>query len=189
MSTPDLVMSTADLVADGLTHQGFDVRDPVLERAHFLKVTNARHAYCEIMISENGTVTWEYRRFDGRLGPAQMTSMAISILGADRAEREGKPLTQQPGQTLKGTVGQALRERGMQVRVKILNPDDLCELDAEVWAVNPAMASRGTARVNDNGMVRWDCRLSEPGAQDEGITLDELVKTVVNALMLAQQTG
>ena len=183
-------MSTGVLVADGLTHEGFDVRDPVLEGAHFLKVTNARHAYCEIIISEKGAVTWEYRRFDGRLGPAQITDMAMSILGAGRAGCENVPLTQQqPGQTLKGIVGRALRERGMQVRVKVLNPDDLCELDAEVCAVNPAMPGRGTARVNDQGMVRWDCRLSTPAAPNQGIAPDELVKTIADALLLAGQTG
>jgi hypothetical protein len=182
-------MSTADLVADGLTHQGFDIRDPVLERAHFLKVTNARHAYCEIMISEKDAVTWEYRRFDGRLSPTQVTGMAMSILAADGADCEEGYLTQRPGQTLKGIVGRALRKRGMQVRVKILNRDDLCELDAELWAVNPAMPSRGTARVNDDGMVRWDCGLSRSGAQNEGITLDELVKTVAEALRIAEQTA
>ncbi|MGH3407308.1 MAG: hypothetical protein ACRDRJ_33125 [Streptosporangiaceae bacterium] len=182
-------MSTAVFVADGLADQGFDVRDPVLERSHFLKVTNARHAFCEIVISEKGAVTWEYRRFDGRLGPAQITRMAMSVLGVGSTDCVGESLTQRPGRTLKGIVGQALRDRGMQVRVRVLNPDDLCEPDAEVCAMNPAMPSRGEVRINDQGMLGWDCHLSDRAAQNQGIAPDELVKVLAAALVLAEQTG
>jgi hypothetical protein len=162
-------MSTAVLVADGLADQGFEVRDPVMENLHFLKVINARHAYCEIMISETGAVTWEYRRFDGRLGPAQITAMVMSILGAGNDGRDDGPLAQQPGLTLKGIVGQASRERGMQAAITILDPDDFCELDAEVRITNPAMPSRGAVQVNDEGMIIWDCCLTEPTAGHDGI--------------------
>jgi hypothetical protein len=182
-------MSTAVLVADGLTDQGFEVRDPVMENSYFLKVTNARHAYCEIMMSKTGSVTWEYRRFDGRLGPAQITAMVMSILGAGNDSRGGKSLAQQPGLTLKGIVGQASRERGMQAAVTILDPDDSCEVDAEVCITNPAMPSRGAVRVNDEGMVLWDCCLSQSAADDNGITLDELVKTIADALALVGQVN
>lgn len=182
-------MSTAVLVADGLTHQGFEIRDPVMEDSHFLKVTNARHAYCDIMISKTGAVTWEYRRFDGRLGPAKITAMVLSILTAGDYGRDDESLAGQPGLTLMGIVGRASREQGMQAAIMILVPDDFCELDAEVCITNPAMPGRGAVRLNDEGMVLWECRLTDANAVDDGIILDELVKTIADALTLAGQAN
>ena len=181
-------MSTAVIVADSLTDHGFEVRDPVMENAHFLKVTNTRHAYCEIMISETGAVTWEYRRFDGRLDPAQITGMVKSALGAGSDGCRGVPMAERPGLTLKGIVGRALREQGLQVGMTILDPDDFCEVDAEVCITNPAMPGRGVVRVNDEGMVRWDCRLTQ-SADDDGLALDELVRAIADALVLAGQAN
>ena len=160
-----------------------------MENLHFLKVINARHAYCEIMISEAGAVAWEYRRFDGRLGPAQIIAMVMSILGAGNDGRDGESLAQQPGLTLKGIVGQASRKRGMQAALTILNQDDFCELDVEVRITNPAMPGRGAVQVNDEGMILWDCLLTGPTGDPDGITLDKLVKTIVSALALAGQTN
>ena len=181
-------MSTAVLVADGLSDQGFEVRDPVMENLHFLKVINARHAYCEITITETGAVTWEYRRYDGRLGSAQIIAIVMCVLGLGSDGCRDETLTDQPGRTLKGIVGSALRERGMKVGIEILDPDDFCELDAEVSVTNPAMPSRGAVRVNDEGMVLWDCRLAESGAAGGGgITLAELVQTIADALAVAGQ--
>jgi len=57
----------------------------------------------------------------------------------------------------------------MQAAITILDPDDFCELDAEVRITNPAMPSRGAVQVNDEGMIIWDCCLTEPTAGHDGI--------------------
>jgi hypothetical protein len=70
-------------IADGLTAHDLDVLDPAGEGSQYLKVTNVRNALCGIMISEHGSVTWEYRLFSGRPRPAQITGMTLELLGAD----------------------------------------------------------------------------------------------------------
>ena len=41
-------------VTDGLNAHDFEVLDPAFEGCHYLKVTNARNALSEIMISDKG---------------------------------------------------------------------------------------------------------------------------------------
>jgi hypothetical protein len=96
--------------------------------------------------------------------------MVLSILTAGDHGRDGESLARQPSLTLKGIVGRASRERGMQAAITILDPDDFCELDAEVCITNPAMPGRGAVRVNDEDMTPRECRLTEPAADDDGIT-------------------
>lgn len=64
-----------------LTAHDLDVLDPAGEGSQYLKVTNAPNALCEIMISEHGSVTWEYRPFGGGPGPARITAMVLDLLG------------------------------------------------------------------------------------------------------------
>lgn len=183
-------MSTASIVADGLTDEGFDVRDPMAGNSHFLKVVNARRAYCEIIISEKGAVSWEYRCFDGGTGPAQIASMVLAILGAGVAESDHASLELQPGPTLKGSVGRALRERGMLVGTSVVGLDESCELYAEICITNPEMPNRGTVHVNDEGMIIWECRVNGPTAgDDQGIAPAELTRTIAAALQVGQRTG
>ena len=99
------------------------------------------------------------------------------------------PSAQQPGLTLKGIVGQRFGNAACRSEYTILNPDDFCELDAEVCITNPAIPSRGAVRVNDEGMVLWDCHLTGPHRRSGGITLDELVKTIASALAVAGQAN
>jgi hypothetical protein len=180
-------MSVALLVADGLTDQGFDVRDPALENSHFLKITNARHAYCEIIIGEEGAVSWEYRAFSDSIDPARVACMVLGILQSDCPD--SVELRQRQGLTLKGTVGRALRELGLQVRMIVLDRDDFGELYSEIDIVNPAMPDRGRVRIDDEGIVRWDCRLSDPAQGIQGIGPADLADTIAQVLQRAEQAG
>jgi hypothetical protein len=176
--------SAVHAVADGLTAQGYNVRDPCSEKAHCLKVTNARGTYCEVTIREDGAVSWECRPFNGSAAdPAQITNMVMAILGGKNAEYQGTSPRQRPDLTLKGAVGRALRERGMRVRLAIVDEDDEpCELYAEIEVTSPATPDRGIVRVTDDGVICWECRLSGPGADDHGIDPAEIGATIGRAL-------
>lgn len=182
-------MSSAVLaVADGLTDQGLDVRDPACEKAHILKITSARSLLCEIIISQSGLVTWEYLPLTGSgADPAQVTKMIMSALGTDGADYSGVPPRQCPGLTLKGTVGRELRERGMQVRLSVIAPDDvLCEVYSDIEVMNPEKRSRGRVLFDDDGVIRWECRISESAAGSQGIEPGEIAGTIARVLALGQ---
>ncbi len=170
-------------IADGLTAHDLDVLDPAGEGSQYLKVTNARGALCEIMISEDGSVTWEYRPFSGGPGPAQITAMILELLGAGPDEDRGASSNQRPCPTLTGIVGQALTERGMRVQLAEAGRDeDLSELYAEIVVINPARPDRGTARASEDGMIWWECRLSDPARSTRGIDPGEIAGTIARAL-------
>src|SRR6266487_4342903 len=172
-------------VADGLTAHEFDVLDPAGEGSQYLKVTNARNALCEIMISEHGSVSWEYRPFSGGPSSAQITGMVLDLLGAEDREDWDASLSRGPGLTLTGIVGRALRERGMRVWPAEADRDDrIGELCAEIVVINPARPDRGNARVGDDGMIRWECHLNGPAAaaSAQGIEPSEIAGTIARAL-------
>jgi len=182
-------MYTAELVADGLGDAGFDVCDPALENSRCLKVTNARHAYCEIILGEKGAVSWEYRSFDGQVCPAQITGMVLTILGAATLDGVATVVTLRPGLTLRASVGRVLREQGMRVGMPA-NPDEPCEKYTEVRATNPDLPDRGSVCVNDEGMIMWNCRISGLARGDElGITPGELARTIADALQVAERAS
>jgi len=177
-------------VADGLTAHDLDVLDPAGEGSQYLKVTSARNALCEIMISEHGSVTWEYHPFSGGPGPAQITAMVLELLGAGNGEDRGASPNRWPGLTLTGIVGQALTERGMRVQLAEASRDeDLSELYAEITVINPARPDRGSARASDDGMIQWECRLSDPARTTRGIDPGEIAGTIARALTGAKASN
>jgi hypothetical protein len=174
-------------VADGLAAHDFDVLDPAWEGSRYLKVTNARNALSEIIISEHGLVSWEYRPFNGGApAPVQVTDMVMDVLGANGDKYRCACPWQPPGLTLKSTVGRALREYGMQVHLAEMDrDDDFGELLADIMVFNPVRRDRGWARVGDDGMIRWECRLRDPTAGSKGIDPDELAGAIARALVRA----
>jgi hypothetical protein len=176
------------VVADGLTAHDLDVIDPAGNGSQYLQVTNARNALCEIMINGNGSVSWEYRSFTGTPGPAQITGMVLELISAgDGIEHRHAPLSRKPALTLTDIVGWMLRERGMHVR--LAEPgwaDDIGELPAEIAVTNAARPGRGAARVSDDGMIRWECRLRDPAAGTPGIDPREIAATIARALVCAE---
>jgi len=177
-------------VADGLTAHDLDVLDPAGEGSQYLKVTNARGALCEIMISEHGSATWEYHPFSGEPGPAQITAMVLELLGAGNDEDRDASPNRLPGLTLTGIAGQALTERGMRVQLaEAGRDDDLSELYAEIVVSNPARPDRGTARASEDGMIRWECRLSDPATSTRGIDPGEIAGTIARALTGAKASN
>lgn len=174
-------------IADGLTAHDLDVLDPAGEGSQYLKVTNAHNALCEILISESGSVTWEYRPFTGTTGAAQITNMVLELLGAIGSENRSGSSRQGTGPTLTSIVGPALGGCGMRIQVAEAGRDD----DhggpwAEIVVINPARPDRGTARVGDDGMIRWECHLSDPAASIRGLSPDEIAGTSARALMQAK---
>jgi len=173
-------------IADGLTAHDLDVLDPAAEGSQYLKVTNARGALCEIMISEHGSATWEYHPFGGEPGPAQVTAMVLELLGAGNGEHLDASSKQRPGLTLTGIVGKALTERGMRVRLAEAGRDeDLSEMYAEIVVINPARPDRGTAQASDDGMIRWECRFTDPARSTRGIDPAAIAGTIARALSAA----
>jgi hypothetical protein len=175
-------------VADGLTGHDFDVLEPASDGSRYLQVTNARNALSEITISENGRANWEYRPFCGSApGPVQVMYMVMDVLGGNGDECRRACPRRPPNLTLKSIVGRVLRECGMQVRVaEMSRDDDFAELHAEIMVANPARPGRGFARVGDDGMIRWECRLGDPAAGSERIGPGELAGTIARALMRAE---
>jgi len=138
------------------------------------------------MISEHGSVTWEYHPFSGGPGPAQVTAMVLELLGVGNGQDRGASSNRWPGLALTGIVGQALTERGMRVRLAEAGRDeDLSEMYAEIVVINPARPDRGTAQASDDGMIRWECRLTDPARSTREIDPAEIAGTIARALSAA----
>jgi hypothetical protein len=160
-------------IADGLTGQNLTAIIP----DYVARIADARGAFCEIIINESGLATWWYFPFTGSTAdPAHITEMVLGLLDAETC---GAAPRQCPGQTLKGTVGRALRELGMHVSLyEKSRDDDYLEVDAEIKAINPAKPHRGSVIFTDHGLIRWECRLSEPGGSTPVIDTAEIVETI-----------
>jgi hypothetical protein len=171
-------------VADGLSDHGFDILGPEWEATHHFKVTNVLGALCEVTISRNGSVSWEYRQIHGcRADPSHVTSMVLALLGAGRTEHHGTRPSLYTGLTLKGAVGLAMRERGLHARLGCVMPDEVaCEVYAEVEVTNPRQSDRGKVWVSDDGVVRWEFRLSDPTQGITGMDPEEISKTIASSL-------
>lgn len=188
----ELADQAVSVIADGLTAHGFDVWSPGGERSRFLKITNVRGTCCELAIGDDGTVTWECRPFSGSATrPAEITGMVLAALGSEpRADYPSGSSALCPGLTLKGAAGRALRDHGMQVILRVLDCDDAwCEVYAEIEVTDPARSERGTAHVDDDGLVLWESRLSHPASGMTGISAEEIARTIAEALRLLQPPG
>jgi hypothetical protein len=77
----------------------------------------------------------------------------------------------------------AVRERGLDARLGAVSQDEAaCEVDAEVEVTNPLQNDRGKVWVTDEGVVRWECRLSDPAQGISGIDPEEIARTIASSL-------
>jgi hypothetical protein len=145
---------------------------------------NARGAFCEVAISGAGSMCWEYRPLCAcKADPAQVATMVLDVLTTDGTERGCAASAQHGGTSLKGAAARMLRDHGMQVSLEVVVPDDLfCEVYGEIKVINPARRDRGVARVTDDGVLRWECRLSDPSRSVAGIDAGEVAATIAKAV-------
>lgn len=182
-------VSTADAallaVADEFTACGYSVRCPALHGSAFMQIANARAALCDLTITADGTVMWEYRTFDGsHVAPAQIAALALDLLDPDRHRARPTPAPQRSDISLKGAVGQVLTQSGMTVTLWLLDLDrDSFDAYAEIQVINPAQPARGAVYISDDGDLRWRCLT---GRNRCGITLSDLAATIATALTQAQ---
>lgn len=171
-------------MADGLTAQGYEIRGPALDSQRYLKITNVQGIWCEITIAENGKVAWEHRSFDGGAAdPELITDMVLVVLGSENAGYRSAFPVRCPGLTLTGVAGRALSQHGMRVRLGPVVPDHLCyQVYTEISATNPSRSERGICRVGDDGLVRWECRISEPAEGIQGLSLPDITATIARVL-------
>jgi hypothetical protein len=155
-----------EVIADGLTAHGFDVRTPTIwEQWSLMHLINVRGALCEVTLAGDDTITWEYRPFHGtNPTPDQLTNMAMVILGSVRPNDQDRSTKPCPGLTLKGIVGRALAERGLSVRLKTIYEDHIgYEIYAVIDATNPAQPTRGHVQVGDDSSLHWEVLTSTNG--------------------------
>jgi len=170
---------TMHAVADGLTDQGLDILGQEWDEAHYLKATNAWGALCEATIGANGTFTWDYRTAGATwTDPAQITTIAMTLLAADTPDDAPSSPLRFPGQTLKSAVGLAARARGLHARLAdVIADPEFLEVSADVEITNPARPERGATRVRDN-ILRWECKLVCPGAGTTGLDAAEITEAI-----------
>lgn len=181
-------LSTAEAIADTLTDSGFDVRSPAWENAVNLKVTNARSALCELTVNSDGRVSWDYNTFDGaRTSAEHVISIVLDLLSPALDEGASLRLPTFPDLTLKGMVGRALMDSGMNVSLSMPTRDEqFFDTYSEIAITNPAEPSRGTVYVADHGAISWECQVREaPGGPGE-LTVNDVATTIARALSRTQ---
>jgi hypothetical protein len=180
MPAADTATEVIDTVADRLTDHGLEILGPTRGETCSLRVLNARGALCEVELGGDGMLTWEYWPFHGyREDPARIAGIVAEVLGAGGVPG-GAGAGRRTGLTLKGAVGLALREAGLRACLGAVVPDEsACEVYAEVEITHPGRPERGTVRVSDDGMIRWERRVGSPGGRPA-----EVAETIARALHL-----
>lgn len=181
-SSGDEVMGLAALaIADHLTGRDFDVRNPEWDGSHLLKVTNARGFWCEVLVSAGGLVEWECRPCDGGLAdPARTAEMVRRVLGGNAGDRPAEALPSRLGFT--SIVGRMLANSGMDVSVQAYQDSIFFEVCSEINVTNPVRPGRGRARVADDGLMVWQCRIKTQPGDDLALDSGEIASTIAQAL-------
>ncbi len=174
-------------IADDLTTSGFAAQSPIWDGSAYLKITNARGALCDLTITADGTLTWEYRSHQGsHINAGQITRIVLDLLSPGTTPRAGAGPAHRPGATLVSAAGRALAACGLRVTLKLIDQDhDYYETYAEIHITNPVDPARGTARITDDGDLTWQCHARGPAG---GITPAEIADTINRALTRAQHT-
>ena len=172
------------LITDSLTGQDFSVRDLAEEHARVIQVTDARAAFCQLILTATGRLTWEYYPFTGRAAdPAALTAITTTVLGCEPGPL---PVPAWPGPTLLGTAGRMLRGLGLHTALRNLGPDqDFCEIHAHLTITRPAAPQHGHVILSDDGMITWECTLTQPG----GLPPAAIASAIGRALSRLQYPG
>jgi hypothetical protein len=170
-------------IADGVTAHGFDTRSTAWEESHRLDITNVRGAVCHVTVG-GGAAAWEYRPCRGTyLDPTHLTEMILGLLDARGCGPAEAIRGRYPGLTLKGIVGRALAESGMDVRLALIHHDDVdYDVYAEIAVTNPALPGQGKVRLTDEGTVCWECSVRTPATATADLTPGEVIRTIVSVL-------
>ncbi len=168
------------IVADGLIDQGFSILVPAWQSSCLLKVTNAPDALSELIITADGSVTWEYRCLDGRQHDVQqLVDLVLGLLGAEIPESDEPHSGCDQPASAHTAVGSLLSELGMRVTSEVMDP---AHDYAETRVTNPAQPGRGAVCLADGGATWWDCKLSDSSTGAEGVDLSEIVATIARVL-------
>lgn len=136
----------------------------------------------------NGRVTWDYRTFDGgRTSAEHMIGIVLDLLSPAWDDTIAVRRPALPDLTLKGLVGRALAERGMNVALSLRGADEqFFETYAEITITNPAEPGRGAVRVADHGAICWECQIHKAGENSLGRSNEEVARTIAQALTRTQ---
>jgi len=75
------VVSALLTIADELTASGFGAHSPIWDGSAYLKITSAHGALCDLTITTDSTVTWDYRSHHGsHINPGQITGIVPDLL-------------------------------------------------------------------------------------------------------------
>jgi hypothetical protein len=167
-------------VAQKLHDRGIEVRWPKYGDSRRLAIVNARDARSEITAEDCGYVTWDYWP---RTGPgtdaADLAATVLDVLGAHVAA----PVPAARGVlTLKGAVGRALKDRGLNVSVAVYQDDVAFDATTEIVAANPAVPSCGQVRVTDDGCITWECHHDGPPAECALAVADTIVPILTHGI-------
>jgi hypothetical protein len=143
------------LVADGLTHNGFDVSLPDHADGRRLSIA-CLAARCTVTVEDTGLVVWDWHPVAGsRTDPRQLADLASALLTGKPGEhpRQGDGYGR-PGVTLKGIVGRELTARGLQVGLEIYADEEF--FDAHAAIVVTRSDGGGQVYITDDGGLGWD---------------------------------
>ena len=79
------------------------------------------------------------------------------MLDADVAPDPELDTRTHPAHTLKGAVAQEVHARGLAAELEVYEDRECYNASAEVVITNPAKPKRGLVRINDDGMISWEC--------------------------------
>lgn len=177
----DVMGMAALTIADTLTGHYFDVRTPGWDGSHLLQVTNARGLLCDILISVGGSVEWECRPIvSDQADPVRTAEMVRRILGGNAGGRPAEAPSSWFG--FKSIVGRLLADSGMDVSVQTYEDPLFFDVYSEISVTNPAQPGRGRARIADDGLVTWQCRIRTQPDDNRAIDPGEIAGIIAQAL-------
>lgn len=173
-----------NVIAEEFRGLDLNIFNPEWDETHFFKIENLQGALCEITIDASGRVAWEYRQVHGyHAGPAEVAGIVLELLNAGGTQAPATWPGRDVGLTFKAAVGMALRACGMNVRLGRLGRNEpFLDACAEVEVTNPTCQDRGRVLVSDDGVIRWECRFSDPARDGRGIDPGEIARALARSL-------
>lgn len=160
----DSTAQAASRIARMLAVSGFgvDARDYGYGYGQSLTILSAKDARSLLTIRPNGYARWEYEPCTGPASSSvAVTSLILYVLDATgNRQQDGGDYRRF---LLKGAVGRQLRDRGLNVSLRVDENLESLEVSAEIEVTNPARPARGIVRVNDLADIEWRSAESGPG--------------------------
>jgi hypothetical protein len=174
-----------EAASDELNVQGFDVSTFTSLDCGYLKITSVWATVADLTIFRNGTIDFDYHRFDGNPhDPGEMTAITLAILHDD--DRGGEA-ARYPHLSFLFSIARAALEQGLTVELDSVDPANAYwRITDEVAVTNPGRPERGTIRITDDGALWWRCQLPDRPGNAIGLDLAEITSSVVRAIGSAQ---